>query len=98
MNFLEFSSSLNQKIKERVETTLLEVNYKDYFFGSGFYAFRVRGKIIKLNFDGREFYLTLEISKEHDDYPARSYDQIFAGTVEKLDDADIDFLIGKLDI
>ena len=99
MNFLEFSSSLNQKIKQRVETTLLEVHYKDYLFGSGFYAFRVRGKIIKLNFDGKERYLILEISKKHDDYPARSsYYQLYAGTMEKLDDADIDFLIAMLDI
>jgi hypothetical protein len=97
LNFLEFSSRLDQKLKERVETTLLEVHYKDYLFGSGFYAFRVRGKIFKLNFDGKEFYLILEISKEHDKYPARSYDQLYAGIREKLDDAGIDFLISMLD-
>ena len=80
MNFLEFSFRLDQKLKERVETTLLEIHYKDYFFGSGFYAFRVQGKIIKLDFDGRERYLILGISMKHDDYPAKSiYYQLYAG-------------------
>jgi hypothetical protein len=54
MHFLELTSEFEIQINKDVQFELLELNYLPYAFGSGTKAYRMKGKNIKIHFDGKE--------------------------------------------
>ncbi|HEX4374225.1 MAG TPA: hypothetical protein VHZ50_13070 [Puia sp.] len=77
------------KIKEHFEEQfnpieLLELNYSRYAFGSGWVVYRVKGKNLKLKFDGRDSILRILISSKHAEYPTKDESEIFEGSYAHL--------------
>jgi len=68
MNFEDFRSDLETKLKLIVEFELIEFHYLQYCFGNGTLAYRIKGRIHKFIFDGRDNSLTWLISKNHQKY------------------------------
>jgi len=84
MNFLTFVSEYEKLIKE--EFQLLELNYVPYSFGSGFSAYRIKGKIIVITFDGKEGTINVSISSNHEKYPTNSLTSIYEHTINTLNE------------
>ena len=68
MNFENFRADLETKLYSIVEFELIEFHYLNYCFGNGILAFRIKGRIHKFIYDGRDNILTWLISKEHQKY------------------------------
>ena len=90
MDFLELKGQFETKLTEDFE--LLELHYVPYSFGSGFTAYRIRGRNVKIIYDGRDNQVELLVSANHDKYPHASWTTIFTGHSKDL----IDYGITKL--
>ncbi len=77
MNFLELKEQFENKLKNSIE--LLELHYTPYSFGSGMTAYRIKGQIIKLIFDGKDDQVQLLISAKHDKYSNATWTTIYIG-------------------
>jgi len=77
MDFLELKEQFESKLTEKFE--LLELHYAPYSFGSGFTAYRIRGRIVKIIYDGRDNQVELLVSANHDKYPYTTWTTIFTG-------------------
>lgn len=77
MDFLELKEQFETKLTEDFE--LLESHYVPYSFGSGFTAYRIRGRIVKIIYDGRDNQVELLVSANHDKYPQTTWTTIFTG-------------------
>ncbi len=87
MKYLELINSWEQKIKIDFQIELLEVLYQPYSFGCGMSAYRIKGKNIKLFFDGRDKLIEIKISKSHEKYPNCSWNNIGNFEIEELLDS-----------
>ena len=79
MNFLQLKDEFESKLNENYDFEILELHYLPYSFGSGMIAYRIKGRIIKIIFDGRENEVQLIGSKPHDKYPNCSWTTVFTG-------------------
>lgn len=79
MNFLELKEQFENKLTGDFKFELLDLHYSPYAFGSGMMAYRIKGKIIKVIFDGRGNEVQLVTSLPHDKYPNGSWTTIFTG-------------------
>lgn len=77
VDFLELKEQFESKLTEKFE--LLELNYAPYSFGSGLTAYRIRGRIVKIIYDGRANKVELLVSANHEKYPHTSWTTIFTG-------------------
>ncbi len=77
MNFLELKEQFENKLTNDFE--LLELHYAPYAFGSGMTAYRIKGRIVKLIYDGRDNDIQLLASSNHDKYPNASWTTVFTG-------------------
>lgn len=68
MNFENFRADLESKLNSIAEFELIEFHYLHYCFGNGILAYRIKGRIHKFVYDGRDNFLTWLISKEHQKY------------------------------
>ena len=68
MNFEDFRAEIETKLNSIVEFELKEFHYLHYCFGNGILAYRIKGRIHKFIFDGRDNILTWLISKDHQKY------------------------------
>jgi hypothetical protein len=84
MNFKEIVEKFESLIGEQGKFELLENNYTAYAFGSGFAAYKMNRKILKLIFDGRDGEITLLISPKNGRYPLNDYKTIFIGKDQTL--------------
>jgi len=77
MNFLELKEQFESNLTNDFE--VLELHYVPYSFGSGLAAYRIRGQIIKIVYDGKDNQVQLLISARHNKYPNASYTTIYEG-------------------
>ena len=77
MDFLELKGQFESKLTEKFE--LLELHYASYSFGSGFTVYRIRGRNVKIIYDGRDNQVELLVSANRDKYPHTSWTTIFTG-------------------
>jgi hypothetical protein len=77
MNFQEIITKFETIIPFEFE--LLETHYATYSFGSGFNAYRIKGSIVIIQFDGRDFMISIKISSKHAKYPSNEMSLIFDG-------------------
>ncbi len=68
-----------------------EFHYLPYSFGSGLLAFRVKGDIYKITYDGRFKILTVSKSVVHEIYPASKWTII--SELNSLNDETIDEIL-----
>ncbi len=92
MTFLELKVQFETKLKENSQFELLELNYIPYAFGSGFVAYRISGRNIKVIYDGRENCAELLASIDYGKYPNTSWRRIFIGSPSDLLKIDLDEL------
>jgi hypothetical protein len=95
-DFLRIKEYFEDIINGRVKFELLELSYTPYSFGSGFAAYRIAGKIVKLVFDGRDEMLTIGISAKHSEYPPNTDSPIFSGTHKELNTEKMNLIIEKI--
>jgi hypothetical protein len=91
MDFLKLKEQFETKLKEGFE--LLELHYVPYSFGSGLAAYRIRGRNVKVIYDGRDNQVELLVSANHDKYPGASWRTIFTGHPTDFIDNEISKLI-----
>ena len=68
MNFEDFRKDIENKLNQIVEFELQEFHFEPQSFGNGILAYRIKGRIHKFIFDGRESELTWLISESHQKY------------------------------
>ena len=68
MNFEGFRKDIESKLIQIAEFELQEFHFEPYSFGNGVLAYRIKGRIHKFVFDGRENELTWLISDYHQKY------------------------------
>ncbi len=79
MNFLELKEQFERKLNDDYMFELLELHYAPHAFGSGMTAYRIKGRIVKLIYDGRDNDIQLLVSSNHDKYPNVSWTTVFTG-------------------
>ena len=77
MNFLELQTRFESKIKDVLKFELLELRYHPYAFGSGLVAYRIKGKNVKLNYDGRDDLVTVYLTSKQVRYPDEPWNELF---------------------
>ncbi|WP_417364485.1 hypothetical protein [Galbibacter sp.] len=68
MNFEGFRKDIESKLNHIAEFELQEFHFEPHSFGNGILAYRIKGRIHKFVFDGRENELTWFSSKPHQKY------------------------------
>lgn len=68
MNFEDFRKDIESKLNQIAEFELQEFHFEPHSFGNGILAYRIKGRIHKFVFDGRENELIWLISKSHQKY------------------------------
>jgi hypothetical protein len=92
MTFLELKEQFENKLTGNYKFELLELHFAPYSFGSGMTAYRIKGRIVNIIYDGRDNEVQLLISSPHDNYINSSWTTIFTG----LPDDFIDSVIANL--
>lgn len=82
LNFTEIILKFEAQIK--VDFELLENNYSAYLFGSGFAAYRIKGKIFKIIFEGRDNMIEVVKSEKHQKYPNCNWSRFFSGSSKEF--------------
>ena len=77
MNFLELKEQFENKLTNDFE--LLELHYAPYAFGSGMTAYRIKGQIVKVIYDGKDDQVELLVSEKHAKYSETSLATIYTG-------------------
>lgn len=79
MTILELKEQFENKVKDNYNFELLELHHAPYAFGSGMAAYSIKGRIVKIIYDGRDSEVQLLVSSSHDKYPNGSWTTIFKG-------------------
>ena len=79
-DYLELKGQFEAQLSSDLKFELLELYYAPYSFGSGMTAYRIKGRVVKIIFDGKDNIFELLISAEHLQYPSSGWTTIFSGT------------------
>jgi len=71
MTFEDFKAELEIKLKRVSDFELQEYQYLPYHMGSGLLVYRIKGKIRKLSYDGREKEIEVQESLPHEKYSGK---------------------------
>jgi len=93
MTFLELKEQFENKLTGNHKFDLLELHFAPYSFGSGIAAYRLKGGILKIIYEGRDNEVQLLISSPHNKYPNCSWATIFTGLPGDFIDSGITTLI-----
>lgn len=96
MDFIQTISQFEDKIKDHYKYELLETHYLPYSFGSGTIVYRLRGHNLKINFDGRDGLIEIQLSPRHEKYPTDKWIIIFNGAPSVLFENGIELIKNKL--
>ena len=80
INYLELKDSFEEQLKADFQFELLELHYAPYSFGSGMTAYRIKGRIFKIIFDGKDNLVEFMVSASHDKYTNAKWTTIFTGS------------------
>jgi hypothetical protein len=73
VNFEDFRKDIENKLNQITKFELQEFHFEPSSFGNGILVYRVKGRIHKFIFDGREFELTWLISNSHQKYSEANF-------------------------
>ena len=79
-DFLELKGQFEAQLSADLKFELLELHYAPFSFGSGMAAYRIKGRMVKIIFDGKDNKIKLLISAKHLKYPSSTWATIFSGT------------------
>lgn len=79
-DFLELKRQFEVGLSADLKFELLELHYAPYSFGSGMTAYRIKGQLVQIIFDGKDNVIELLISAKHLKYPSSTWTTIFSGT------------------
>ncbi|MEO9853436.1 MAG: hypothetical protein ABJH72_23015 [Reichenbachiella sp.] len=68
MNFENFRNDLENKISSITKFELQEYHFEPHCFGNGILVYRIKGRIHKFEYDGREDLLTWYVGPPHVKY------------------------------
>ena len=71
-------------IGQHAEFKLLELRYVPYAFGSGFAAYHVKDRNLKILYDGKDFVMKVSINPPRVKYPSKEETEIFYDSFDKL--------------
>lgn len=77
LEFNEIISKFELQLKTNFEFELQEKSYLPYSFGSGIAAYRIKGNIYRLSYDGKDNIVELEKSENHQKYPNCNWKSLF---------------------
>ena len=80
MTFPDLVQQFEAHVAERLPFELLETHYTPYAFGSGYAVYRIRGYLVELVFDGKDGFVTVNISAKHAAHPGTSSTEAYAGS------------------
>lgn len=78
-DYLELKGQFEAQLSTNLKFELLELHFAPYSFGSGMTAYRIKGSVIKMVFDGKDNIIELLISDKHLKYPSSDWTTIFSG-------------------
>lgn len=78
LDFNEIIKKFELQLKSDYEFELQEKSYLPYSFGSGFAAYRIKGNIYRVSFDGRDNIVELEKSEKHQKYPNCNWESLLS--------------------
>ena len=98
--FLELISEFETKIKEEFQFELLQVYYAPYSFGSGHVAYKIKGRIVQITYDGKDNALgerpiEVKYSKPHAKFPSDGWVETKIYTVDEFWDIGINDMLEK---
>lgn len=76
MEYNKFKKSIEDFFSNQYKYELLEIHYLGYSFGHTILVYRIKGRNIKFQYDGREGFLDIFISKHHEKYPKCKWDKL----------------------
>ena len=85
MNFEQFRTELETQLLKTSQFELQEFHYQPQSFGNGIVAYRIFGRIFKIEYDGREQEILLKQSEPHQKYFGASFTEI--GKFYELEDS-----------
>lgn len=80
IDYLELKDRFEKQLKDDFQFELLELHYAPYSFGSGMTAYRIKGRIFKIIFDGKDNLVEFMVSASHDKYTNANWTTIFTGS------------------
>src|SRR6476659_5933428 len=89
MDFLELRTQFESKLNNTFKFERLELHYMPYSFGTGIIAYRIKGRLIRIIYNGRDNEIEVYSSKPHEKYPNASWAIIFTGHPSELLDKGI---------
>ncbi len=92
LHFLEIKSQFESLLSDN---ELLELRYVPCAFGGGLVAYRIKGKIVKLNFDGKDEWITIYMTPKNSKYPTANDYEISSNTFKVLI-VKINFVLEKI--
>lgn len=79
LDFLELKVHIETQLKNNFKFELLELQYAPYAFGNGMIAYRIKGRVVKIIYDGRDNQIELMVSANHVKYGRAEWTTIFSG-------------------
>jgi hypothetical protein len=80
MDLLTITSEFENQVGTEFRFEILEFSHMPHAFGSGMKAYRINGRNVKINFDGKDSMIEILISPKHDKYPTKNWTSIFNGS------------------
>lgn len=96
LSFLDFVSQFESQIKAIFQIELLDLHYTPYSFGSGLVVYKIKGKTIRIVYDGRDNHIEAKFSKQHQKYPTCVWFNLFSGNPSEFMKNGVKFLIDEI--
>ncbi len=97
-DYLELTEQFETQLSADLKFELLEIHYTPYSFGSGMSAYKIKGCIVKIIFDGRDNIIELLTSVKHLKYPSSDWTTIFTGKPTEFIDKGLTELKNSLNL
>ena len=77
IDFLELKDQIELQLKNDFKFELLEIQYAPYAFGNGMIAYRIKGRVVKIIYNGRDNQIELMVSAHHVKYDRAELTTVF---------------------
>lgn len=89
MTFSEIQIKFENDILSEFKFEILEMQYSNYSFGSGYLVYRIKGKNLRLVLDGKEGIIEISISSKGEKYPNVNWQSTYWKKIREVDFKDI---------